>query len=975
MNDPENPNSLNGDRVFGVVVDEQGYVWAKTKDYLNKLDTATGKITYYEHYFDPFNEPEQTYPFPIFLDSQNNLWFGTQDGLFLFDRDYEQFMRFNTKNSDISDNQVNAIAEDSDGNLWIGTKNGLNRFNFKKKEFVNYYHDESNPKSLSNNFVRAIYQDHMGNIWVGTFGGGLNRLDPETGDISIFEPNIDDPAAISHTLILSIFEDRSNNLWVGTYGGGLNKVDLKARKLRLYTQHNSGFNFNDMAALYEDEDGVIWIGSFGDGLNTYNRKTGEVEYLSETTPGKKKLLNNFVHVIFKDSRGLLWLGTRKGVNIYLKETDEIITLDDYLGISTFSTRVNSIIEDKYNNIWIGTDRGLYHVDIEDREITCHMKNSQDPESISDNHVYSVVEDHEGFIWVGTINGLNMFNPVTGVFKQFKSDIKNRNTISNNRVFYVMEDSENYIWITTGSGLNRFNKKDTTFTIYTKNEGLPNDLIYNMLEDRNGDLWLSTGYGLAKLNPHTKEIRAYDKADGLGSLEHNLGSFFLSKSGEVFFGGNNGFNSFFPDSMFENPFKPKTVLLRYKKTNAQGTFTNSLEDVQEIVLKYSDHTITIYFAALEFTYPKKNKFKYRMIGMSDEWVDNGTQNFRTFSNIPPGEYEFQVMGSNNDLVWDTTGAKLKILVKDPWWQTIWAYLSYIAVVVLTIYYIFKLRTKKLRDANQALRIKQMAALEIAKQKEELSIKNKSITDSINYAKRIQEAMMPSEFLFKKLLPQSFILYKPKDLVSGDFYWIAEKANKIFIAAVDCTGHGVPGAFMSIIGFDLLRNIIKEQGIENPAQILNQLNSGVSETFSKNIDDQEVKDGMDVSLCVIDQNQKHIEYAGAMNPLYIIRENKIIEVKGNRFSVGTSGFSMEDQRFENHIVPYKTNDMVYIFSDGYADQFGGPLGKKFKFRRFRHLLLTIHNLPVHKQKSFLDENVENWRGELEQVDDLLVIGMKL
>ncbi len=234
-------------------------------------------------------------------------------------------------------------------------------------------------------------------------------------------------------------------------------------------------------------------------------------------------------------------------------------------------------------------------------------------------------------------------------------------------------------------------------------------------------------------------------------------------------------------------------------------------------------------------------------------------------------------------------------------------------------------------------------------------------------------MPSEFLFKKLLPEYFILFKPKDVVSGDFYWVSEKDNKIYIAAVDCTGHGVPGAFMSIIGFDLLRNITKEQGIEDPAEILNRMNQGVSETFSKNTDG-DVKDGMDLSIIVIDRTNNVLSFAGAMNPVYVIRNNRIIEIKGNRFSVGKSTDSTTEH-FDEHQIQLRTSDMVYIFSDGYPDQFGGQFGKKYKFRRFRHVLLTIHKLPAKKQQEFLEDNFNSWKGELEQLDDVLVIGVKI
>ncbi len=984
LHDPEDPQTISGDRIFGVLVDSRGYIWAKTIDAINKLDTATGKFTRFVHDIDYFTKPSLNYSFPIFEDSQDNLWIGTQDGLFMFDRDYETWKRFSVKDCYISDNHINVIYEDPKGNLWIGTNNGLNKFNYKTGKFINYFHnDMGTDNSLSSNDIRAIREDCLGRLWIGTFGGGLNMFDPKTDEFRIFMPKVNDPNSISHPLILSIIEDNSHILWVGTYGGAINKIDLKSKKFNLFTQHNFGLNYNDMAAIYE-EDSILWIGTWGGGLNLYNKKTEKIELITSKSKGKRKLTNNFVHVILKDSRGYIWIGTRNGINIYNKKTDEFTTLKSLFkdnnilsGDEVFDNiRINDIIEDKYNNIWVGTEDRLYNINFETKSVKAYAHETGNEESLSNNHVYAVLEDKEGFIWIGTVaNGMNRYNPVTGVFMRYQGDVRNPNTISNNRVFDVFEDSDGLLWIATGSGLNKFNKKDTSFTIYTKNDGLPSDLIYNIIEDNNKNLWMSTGYGFAMFDRKTNTFKSYDKADGLGSLELNFGSIYKSKSGEIYFGGPKGLNSFYPDSLFENPYIPKMVFLEYTKNNNDGIFTKPLDNVEEIELFHNDHTITIYFAALEFTNPQKNRYKYKMEGLSDDWTDLENQNFQTFSNLPAGDYVLTVIGSNNDMIWNEEGVSLKITVHPPYWQTTWAYLAYLVLLVLFVYNIIRLRTKKLKSANQTLRSKQMAALEIARQKEELTVKNKSITDSINYAKRIQEAMMPSEFLFKKLLPQSFVFYKPKDIVSGDFYWIVEKNNKIFVAVVDCTGHGVPGAFMSIIGFDLLRNITKEQGVEDPAQILNQLNIGVSETFSKNVNEQEVKDGMDVSLCIIDKNQRQIEYAGAMNPLYIVRNNKIIQIKGNRFAIGTVYLGTDEQKFENHIFSYKDDDMIYLFSDGYTDQFGGPIGKKFKFRRYRHLLLTINKLSMGKQKKFLDENIENWKGELEQVDDILVIGIRL
>ena len=274
----------------------------------------------------------------------------------------------------------------------------------------------------------------------------------------------------------------------------------------------------------------------------------------------------------------------------------------------------------------------------------------------------------------------------------------------------------------------------------------------------------------------------------------------------------------------------------------------------------------------------------------------------------------------------------------------------------------------------LRKKEISGKEIERQRAELARRNKSFTDSITYAKRIQHALLPSNEAFKSLLPNSFVLFIPKDIVSGDFYWINQHGNKIYVAAVDCTGHGVPGAFMSIIGFELFRQITASEQGSNPAMILDTLNENFSEIFS---DGEQVylNDGMDLSLCIIDRKEKSLDYSGAFNPLYLVRNETIIEVKADRFSVGADvHFSTNRKLFKSHKIYFQKDDIIYMFSDGYADQFGGPEGKKFKYRRFRHLLLTIHKLPMDKQQAILESSIQEWKGNSDQIDDILVIGIR-
>ena len=289
---------------------------------------------------------------------------------------------------------------------------------------------------------------------------------------------------------------------------------------------------------------------------------------------------------------------------------------------------------------------------------------------------------------------------------------------------------------------------------------------------------------------------------------------------------------------------------------------------------------------------------------------------------------------------------------------------------------------LQENEQILEAKVLERTEeVVRQKEEIETKNqelevlyKHVTDSIKYAKRIQEAILPPDSLVKRLLPNSFVLYKPKDIVSGDFYWVDEKNGKTMYAAVDCTGHGVPGAFMSIVGYNLLKHVVDNNNFTTPSLILDGLNDGVSETLHHGQEDAYAKDGMDLSLCTIDFKTLELQYSGAFNPLFIIRDSELFQIKADKFPVGYF-LGEQKRKFKNHIIQLEKGDCIYIFSDGYVDQFGGPNGKKFMAKNFRDLLLDVHKEPIFLQKEILNRTFEEWRGNQEQVDDILIIGVKV
>jgi serine phosphatase RsbU (regulator of sigma subunit) len=336
----------------------------------------------------------------------------------------------------------------------------------------------------------------------------------------------------------------------------------------------------------------------------------------------------------------------------------------------------------------------------------------------------------------------------------------------------------------------------------------------------------------------------------------------------------------------------------------------------------------------------------------------------------------VKAGNNAGMWNDEPVTFQFTIDPPFWQTWWFYLTCIVVLAAGIFYFIKWREQNLRREKKILEDKVAErTAEVVMKNEELASKNKDITDSIRYAKRIQNAVLPPDEMITQSLKNAFILFRPKDIVSGDFYWVATKGDKTLFAAVDCTGHGVPGAFMSIIGHNSLDKIVGEMGITQPAQILDELNKGVSHTLRQKSEDSEVKDGMDISLVSIDLKKMVLEYAGAHNSLYLVRDGEIHETKPDKFAIG-SFVKQEKRNFKNHEIEIRKNDMIYVFSDGYADQFGGELGKKFKYRPFKELLLSVCNKPVQEQRDKIESVFVDWMGGVhEQIDDVLIIGVKI
>jgi len=381
-------------------------------------------------------------------------------------------------------------------------------------------------------------------------------------------------------------------------------------------------------------------------------------------------------------------------------------------------------------------------------------------------------------------------------------------------------------------------------------------------------------------------------------------------------------------------------------------------------------------------PEKLLYRYKIKGHDLDWNYAQKSLTATYSGLPPGKYTFIVQVTNEQAKWnENQSAKFHFIIEPPFWQKWWFISSMIIIVILGIYLFFRVRLANLRKAKEKLELQVkrrtaeilMQKQEIEKQKNLIERKNKDITDSILYASRIQTAVLPPDNYIAETIPEHFILFKPRDIVSGDYYWMTKKNDEVVIAVADCTGHGVPGAFMSMLGVAFLNEIVNRTENLTASGILNDLRNHVKKSLRQTGKQTENKDGMDIALCILNQKKKCVQYAGAYNPLFLLRKGELTQIKADRMPIGI--YLKEKESFTNHILELEDSDVLYMFSDGYIDQFGGNNGKKFMTKNFKELLLKIYDKPMGEQKEILNETLESWKGELDQVDDILVMGFKL
>jgi signal transduction histidine kinase/ligand-binding sensor domain-containing protein len=724
FHEPKNPNSLNHNYVLSIDEDNSGRLWVGTSGGgLNKFDPQTGKFVHYQH--DPKNPHSLSHNlvWPLHQDKTGMLWIGTDGGgLNKFDPKSKKFTHYlpNAQAPDDLSNVLTSIYEDQTGTLWIGSLGGLHQFDRQSESFSHYFSEPENPHSLSYRAVWAITEDSQGKLWVGTDGGGLDQFDRQTGQFIHHQHDPQRPTSLNDNHIFSLYQDRAGTIWVGTSGGGLNQFNQAQEKFSHYfpePNNSNSLNDKNVFAIYTDKEGILWVGTNNGGLNKFERRRQKVTHYLNDPENPNSLSKNEVQTIYEDSKGVLWIGTYGGgLNRFNRQQNNFVSYKNNPNNSSSlsDNYVFSIYEDKKETLWIGTRKGLNQYDRQlDKFVPYHheSQNSHSHEKIS-----VIYEGNNGVLWIGTIgDGLNKLQ--TGVPNvRYQHEPQNPNSLSDNKISSIHEDATGILWIGTyGGGLNKFDGE--TFTHYKEEDGLANNTVYGILGDDQGYLWLSTNQGLAKFNPKTKTFRNYDVSDGLQSNEFNANACHKSRDGELFFGGINGFNSFYPLQVKDNPYIPPIAITGFKIFNQPVGFGEDsplqqpISETRAFTLFYHQSFFAFEFTALNFLQPEKNQYAYKLEGFDQDWNEIGTQRNTNYTYMPHGTYQFRVKGSNNDNVWNEVGTAIQITILPPPWKTWWAYTLYVLTILTIIVSYIRTQQRKLLAKQQELEREQQISAQL------------------------------------------------------------------------------------------------------------------------------------------------------------------------------------------------------------------------------------------------------------------------
>lgn len=786
-------HGLASDYIWTIAEDARGDLWLATVGGgVARWDRRSDRFQQFRH--DPLkaNSLASDAARTLLIDAQGRIWVGTeQHGLDVLDPKTDHARHFRHREGEprsLAADAVFALYADHAGRIWVGTDHGLSRYEPSTDDFVNYG-ATSNDSGLSDARIRAIREDHAGVLWIGTFGGGLNRLDPDTGRVTHFRHDPEDPGSLSHDRVRAILEDDAHRLWVAT-SDGLNLFDRASGKFVRYgrdADNPQSLRDTDIMSLYQDRGGVLWVGTRTGGASHWNPRSwllghyrsalirnqtvtafaddgagklwvgtsdGLVEIDTRTRRERRygrsegdaalRLADDRVMALLFDRSGALWVGTMSGgldrldpaagtVRSYRHVADDATTLP--------ANGIMTLYEDRSGDLWVGTfGGGLARIERTSGRVTRYAHGREDSSALSNGRASAIVEDARGNLWIATVGGgLNLLDRKTGRFHHYRRNDRDPTSLSDDTVYALHVDRHGELWVgTAGGGLDRMiGSSAAPDTVRFENQAgftsMPSQVVYGIESDREARLWLSTNNGLTRLDPRARGSKFFHEAHGLQGEEFNFNAHYRGRDGTLYFGGNNGFNAFQPDAVTRYAPPPRVVLTSVARLNQQLAPQDLPGPARPLKLSYHDKLLTFEFAALDFTSPANNRYAYQLEGFDAGWIDAGALHRATYTNLDAGKYVFKVRAANADDVWTPEALAIPVHVAAAPWNTPAARAVYAAIALLAFGYLWRMqrmrRDRALRYSRRLEHTVRVRTHELEERNEQLQVLSRAKGDFV------------------------------------------------------------------------------------------------------------------------------------------------------------------------------------------------------------------------------------------------------
>lgn len=1038
----ENPKTLGSKRVFNISKDKSGNIWvaAGGANLLNEKDFTFTRYRQTSKTFIP-DSPSPFFNGITIQDRTGRFWLATWaddhgiDTVRMDNGVYHHLPNALTAQNGekkMLPRTVSKMYEDRDGNIWFATYYGLFVYDLKKGEFEHFKTEVTDAQSLASKNVLAVLEDRESEIWAGTYGGGLSKLDRKSKKFINFTYDSRNNQSIPSNDVLCLFEDRDGRIWVGT-ANGLAVIEPLNRQFKLIAPRIPSFDGYNTGgtAIVETEEGELmtgldkgkkYLGSVHGGVVKINPQNGKIEHFFTNFGGQE---GSYASTLRQNPDGsiLVCIETNKAFEFRGGKPKEL----SFLNLPDKKYPPRHIIQASTGE-YILADWGSYFVSKNGK-----MKKIPSPVTGGPSDYVDVIffEDLDKSVWaLHRPDKLWRYNRDKEEFEAFEIKGKDK------RPFDIFVSSvaafeSGVLWISHEKGIEAINTKTgEVIRVLNKSTGLPSDHYTGITFDSSGILWASNPNLISRIDTKTGEVFNIFANRDLPTREimttgYGLGNMQKGRySHHIYLQTTEGILSFNPDKVSYTPSKGKVFFTKIKKFNAEFIPDTTLFLKKVIELAPDDDMINIEFAYLNFTNSAYNSYQYQLINFDKKPVEAGTNNSATYTNLPPGKFVLRVWAADDVGNPADNFADLVIIKHPHFWQTNLFLFLCVFLAGLVLYSGIKIRFRAIKAQNEELErkvaerteelckekdklAKTAADLTISNEEinslnEELNVtleqikektnlleqKSSEITASINYASRIQKAMMPQADSISLFTPYHVIINMPRNIVSGDFYWtdeiyISEDCRKVFFAVVDCTGHGVPGAMMSMVGINILDEIVSSKRIFSPEQILAEMNNQVRKRLKQEETDN--RDGMEVVLLCFDMERENgkvycrgISFAGAMRPLcYIDKDDKVVILNGDKQPVGGNKHKKMLGDFTRYDLDISDCKRIFAFSDGYHDQFGGKENKKLSRKRFFELVEKSSLLSFDLQMQTLQNFIKDWieKGEGEQTDDILLVGFDI